>query len=75
MDDNNAPSISSFLIRFIQETPSAEKSSIPYRGFIRHIQTDSEISFTRWDDAITFIQKYVPLLTRTIDDQAAKLSE
>jgi hypothetical protein len=68
MGDNNYPSISSFVIRFIQEAPAAEQASLPYRGFIRHIQTDCEISFTRWEDAIAFIRQYVPLLTGTDDD-------
>ena len=75
MSDNNFPSISSFVIRFIQEAPAADQASIPYRGFIRHIQTDCEISFTRWEDAMAFIQQYVPLLTRSDDNQAVAIRE
>jgi hypothetical protein len=75
MVDNSFPNISSFMIRFIQEAHATEQTSLPYRGFIRHIQTDSEISFTRWEDAIAFIQQYVPLLTGSIDDQTAAFGE
>lgn len=70
MTDDIFPSISSFVIRFIQEAPATEQTSLPYRGFIRHVQTDSEITFTRWEDAIVFIQRYVPLLTGSDDNKS-----
>jgi hypothetical protein len=70
MSDNSFPSISSFVIRFIQEAPAAEQTPLSYRGFIRHIQTDCEISFTRWEDATAFIQQYVPTLMGANDDQS-----
>jgi hypothetical protein len=57
---SEAPLISSFVIRFIQET-SPEPPRVNYRGMIRHVQSDQEVSFTRWGDALTFIQQFVPL--------------
>lgn len=56
---DKTPTISSFIIRFVEESPPTAQS--PYRGAIRHIQTDEEISFTQWADAILFIEQFVPL--------------
>jgi hypothetical protein len=33
----------------------------PYRGSIRHIQSDEEMNFHLWGDAVEFIRRYVPL--------------
>lgn len=33
----------------------------PYRGSIRHIQSDEEMNFHLWEDAVAFIRRYVPL--------------
>ena len=62
MDSRITPSISSFVIRFVMETPPAEGEAQPsYRGAIRHIQSDEEINFNAWEDAVEFIRRYVPL--------------
>ena len=60
MDQHSPPQISSFVLRFVQEEPvkGAEQSS--YRGSVRHVQTDQEISFTRWSDAVDFIRQFIP---------------
>lgn len=55
----STPTVSSFLIRFVQEYPSNMPQN--YRGTIRHIQTSQEISFTRWEDAVRFIRCFVPI--------------
>jgi hypothetical protein len=63
-----SPTISSFVIRFVHaegaapEQPPASLPTPPYRGTIRHVQTDQEQAFTRWEDAVAFIQRFVPLL-------------
>ena len=36
-----------------------------YRGSIRHIQSDEELNFHLWEDAIEFIRRYVPIETET----------
>jgi hypothetical protein len=59
MDAPTLPTISSFVIRFVVE--SAPDS---YRGEIRHIQTNQEIHFNNWQDAVEFIQRYVPLVEK-----------
>ena len=57
------PSISSFVIPFVQDQDEVNCPQPGYRGSIRHVQTDNEIGFTRWDDAVAFMQKYVPIKT------------
>jgi hypothetical protein len=55
MDATESPSISSFVIRFVVD-PGQESS---YRGEIRHIQTQEEIHFDEWSEAVEFIKRYV----------------
>lgn len=66
--DTQPPLISSFVIRFVmneaQETVD-ELGQPSYRGSIRHIQSDEELNFHLWEDAIEFIRRYVPLETET----------
>ena len=57
MDATESPIISSFVIRFVIH-PGQEPS---YRGEIRHIQTQEEIHFDEWNEAETFIRRYVPI--------------
>lgn len=40
----------------------------PYRGSIRHIQSDEELNFYVWEDAVEFIRRYVPLKTEKGSD-------
>ncbi|MFH2103511.1 MAG: hypothetical protein ABIJ39_09195 [Chloroflexota bacterium] len=62
MDFHLPPNISSFVIRFVISTATdTEHGHLPYRGAIRHIQSDEEMNFNIWEDAVEFIQRYVPL--------------
>lgn len=56
----DSPGISSFVIRIIKE-PEQNKSAASYRGIIRHVQSDQEISFINWSDVESFIQQFVPI--------------
>lgn len=56
----DSPCISSFVIRIIKE-PDPQLASSPYRGIIRHVQSDQEISFTNWSDVEGFIERFVPI--------------
>lgn len=60
MDNRSSPQISSFVLRFVQEEPVKLASQPVFRGSIRHIQTDQELAFTRWIDAIHFMSQFVP---------------
>lgn len=62
--DSQPPLISSFVIRFVMNEAQDElvdSIRYPYRGSIRHIQSEEEINFHLWDDAVAFIRRYVPL--------------
>ena len=63
MDSHLSPNISSFVIRFVIDSAAGEQSRPPYRGAIRHIQTDEELNFSNWEEAVTFIRRFVPLET------------
>jgi hypothetical protein len=62
--DSQSPFISSFVIRFVMnEAPEdPEAAGQPsYRGSIRHIQSEEELHFHAWEDAVEFIRRYVPI--------------
>jgi len=59
--DSQSPLISSFIIRFVQNEAGEDTSQHHYRGSIRHIQSDEEMNFHIWDEAVEFIRRYVPL--------------
>jgi hypothetical protein len=51
----------SFVLRFVYDEPPSE-SALPvagWHGVIRHVQSDSERHFTRWTDAVAFIDQFV----------------
>jgi hypothetical protein len=58
---NQPPDITSFVIRFVHTPAAEEQTQAAYRGLIRHIQTNQEINFTHWSDAVAFIQNFVQL--------------
>jgi hypothetical protein len=67
------PGITSFVVRFVYaESPlpqdGSASSSSKYRGTIRHIQSDEEIAFTHWEDALRFMQRFVPV---TLNDPSS----
>lgn len=69
--DSQSPIISSFVIRFVMNEAQDELEDAeqhPYRGTIRHIQSDEEMHFHLWEDAVEFIRRYVPLGTETGPD-------
>jgi len=50
--------ISSFILRFTQEV----EAQSPWRGVVRHVQSDEEARFTRMEEALRFMARYVDLL-------------
>ena len=63
MDSPLPPNISSFVIRFVVDSAAGGQIHPPYRGAIRHIQTDEEMHFSNWEEAVSFIRRFVPLDT------------
>jgi len=60
MDSHLPPNISSFVIRFVIDSKVGQAPA-SYRGAIRHIQTDEELTFNRWEEVENFIRRFVPL--------------
>lgn len=58
MTHDSQPDICSFVIRFVREPKDESAKARLYRGAIRHVQTDEEVGFTQWQDAVNFIQQY-----------------
>ena len=66
MDIDQPPNITSFVIRFVHTDPALEPAfASQYRGTIRHVQTDEEVPFTHWHEAVNFINRFI-----LIDDNA-----
>jgi hypothetical protein len=66
MDIPSTPAITSFVIRFIHEGGQDSPALPPptgqlLRGTIRNVQTNEELDFTRWEDAVSFIERFVSL--------------
>ena len=61
MSSNRPPEITSFVIRFVHPAETERMDLVGYHGSIRHIQTNLEINFTRWEEAVSFINRYVLL--------------
>ncbi len=52
--------IASFVLRFTQEE-AADPAGSPWRGIIRHVQSNEQARFTRFQDALDFIGRYVEM--------------
>jgi hypothetical protein len=55
-----APRITSFVIRFVHEEAVPPGEMETWRGAIRHVQTDQEVLFTHWGEALLFMEKFLP---------------
>jgi hypothetical protein len=60
--------ISSFIVRFVQETDDdsadiTSSDSARWRGIIRHVQSNEEAAFVQIEQALAFIDRFVPLQT------------
>jgi hypothetical protein len=53
--------ISSFILRFTQESDA----DLPWRGVVRHVQSDEESRFTRIEEALRFIGRFVEVVGNT----------
>lgn len=64
--------VNSFVLRFVQESNSgadlagtsgsaAAGADAEWHGFIRHVQSNTELRFVQMDEALAFIASFVPL--------------
>ena len=50
--------VTSFILRFTQDQQALDAT---WHGVIRHVQNNEEIRFTRIEDALAFMNTFVPL--------------
>lgn len=67
MDEGQFPKIVSFVLRFVQDEPLPNNQTV-YRGVIRHVQSDQTLTFSEWEDAQEFIEKFVQIKNPKIED-------
>ena len=63
----------SFVLRFVRE--ASEEQQARWRGVVKHVQSNSESSFSNFAEAMTFIQKHVNELIVTTFDEANRMKE
>jgi len=51
--------IISFIVRFVQ--PEGGDHTAPWHGVVRHVQSSEEVRFTRVEEALQFMSRYVPM--------------
>jgi len=56
--EDNSLAITSFVVRFVHSRPPENTT---FRGSILNVQTNEEISFRHWEEAVEFIRRYVHL--------------
>ena len=56
--EENSHAITSFVVRFIHSGPP---DNTAYRGAILNVQTNEEMAFARWEEAVEFIRRFVRL--------------
>ena len=65
MKSNLAPTVYSFIIRFVVEDASPAAAAQPaFHGAIRHIQSAEEMNFNEWHEAVEFLRRFVPIEDR-----------
>lgn len=63
--EEQSPIITSFVVRFVHSGPPENAT---YRGSILNVQTNEEVAFVRWEEAVEFIRHYVSLSPNTEDE-------
>jgi hypothetical protein len=63
---NTEPKLVSFVLRFVYDEASegatpGEHGAQGWYGIVRHVQSNSERHFTRWEDVSAFVAQYVDL--------------
>jgi hypothetical protein len=60
----DSPRVESFVLRFVHDV-AEEGASVPtehaWRGIVVHVQSNTEVNFTEFADAVAFIARYLPV--------------
>lgn len=52
-------SLDSFVLRFVRGPEDVSHPAISWHGVIRHVQSNRERAFSRWEDAVSFINEFI----------------
>ena len=63
--EDNALTITSFVVRFIHSGPP---DNTPLRGSVLNVQTNEEHAFLHWEEALEFMRRFVQLTNRESTD-------
>jgi hypothetical protein len=52
----------SFVLRFVYDQPTSTATAANrWHGVVRHVQSNEELHFIRWADAVAFIERFAQL--------------
>jgi hypothetical protein len=63
----------SFVLRFVRE--AGEEQEARWRGVVKHVQSNTEASFSQFSEALVFMQRYVNDIAQSSFQEAAKMGE
>lgn len=55
--------LASFVLRFVCDRAASDGAGplADWHGVLRHVQSNRELHFTRWEEAVAFISQHVDL--------------
>jgi hypothetical protein len=63
----------SFVLRFVRE--AGEEQQARWRGVVKHVQSNTEASFSQFSEALAFMQRYVNDIAQSSFQEAAKMGQ
>ena len=63
----------SFVLRFVRE--AGEEQQARWRGVVKHVQSNSEASFSQFSEALAFMQGYVNDIAQSSFEETARMGE
>ncbi|MFN2223707.1 MAG: hypothetical protein ACK2UH_14210 [Candidatus Promineifilaceae bacterium] len=63
----------SFVLRFVRE--AGEEQQARWRGVVKHVQSNTEASFSQFSEALAFMQRYVNDIARSSFEETARMGE
>lgn len=63
----------SFVLRFVRE--AGEEQQARWRGVVKHVQSNTETSFSQFSEALAFMQRYVNDIARNSIEETARMGE
>ena len=63
----------SFVLRFVRE--AGEEQQARWRGVVKHVQSNTETSFSQFSEAFSFMQSYVNDIAQASYDETARMGQ